>query len=155
MLLEAVSLHKCTSSTSWWSHHIYISWNFWWLTVNSTVVMCILQTLRFCCSPGLLFILSHIAKPLFSFLFADSKTKMKEAVWLSDTTFYPLLVLELSGMIIFYSRKELTFNCHLNHKRKCTKVNRNYPVLYMFIFDRPYCSRILSPIYYVLLLLFS
>ena len=81
--------------------------------------------------------LTYIAKPLFSFLFDDSKTKMKEAVWLSETTFYPLLVLELSGMIILYSRKELktfTCNCHLNHKRKFTKVNRNYPLLYVFIF---------------------
>ena len=59
---------------------------------------------------------------------------MKEAVWLSEITFYPLLVLELSGMIILYSHKELkTFNCHLNDKRKFTKVNRNYLVLYVFI----------------------
>ena len=158
LLLEAVSLHKCTSSTSWWSHHIYISWNFWWLTVDSAVVMCILQTLQFCCSAGLLFTLSHIAKPLFSFLYDDSKTKMKEAVWLSETTFYLLLVLELSGMIILYSRKELktfTCNCHLNHKQKFTKVKQKLSCTLRIHFDRPYCSRILSPIYYVLLLLFS
>ena len=60
------------------------------------------------------------------------------------TYIYPFLVLEIAGTTILYSHKVLiTFNHHLNHKHKFLKVARN--TLYVHL-DRPYCSKILSPI---------
>ena len=57
------------------------------------------------------------------------------------------VVLCISQTIQFCYSPLKTFNRHLNHKHKFTKVTRNALHVY---FNRPYWSRILSLIYYVL-----
>ena len=95
LLLQAVSLHKCASSASQWNHHKHISENSWWLTVDSTVVLCISQTLQFCCSSALLAIYPLLV----------------------------LEIVRLT--ILYSCKGLKTFNHHLNQKHKFTKVTEN------------------------------